>query len=433
MIIKPNIKDLRALFERNGYEFRIAGGAPRDLLLSIIPHDIDFATTATPTEMIKMFNKENIRMINSNGEKHGTVTVHIDGENYEITTLRIDRVTDGRHAEVEFTTDWQTDANRRDLTVNSMFLTLDGEIIDFFNAQDDLLNRHVRFVGNPADRIQEDYLRILRYFRFYSRISLSADQHMPDHLEAIQKYGNGLEQMSGERVWTELAKIIDQRFNFEFFELSYKLGIAPFIGLPENGLRDKEERYQRIAEHRHVHVMTKLTVLADSTDDVLKMDKRLKWSKQEFALAMFLVKLAEKVAMVEEGDLQRFEFYKRLMARTKFNLFGFTEIHKRVKTYDQAWVVQLAIFNNESPNLIERLTDYEMAECPVPSGKELIAIHGVEQGKIVGAIRKRLLDAWVGSGLTMTAEEVADKLEELKNDFKSNEGKQKVKKAKKDK
>ena len=131
-----------------------------------------------------------------------------------------------------------------------MFLTLDGEIIDFFNAQEDLLNRHVRFVGDPADRIQEDYLRILRYFRFYSRISLSADQHMPDHLEAIQKYGKGLAQMSGERVWTELAKIIDQRFNFEFFQLSYKLGIAQFIGLPENGLHGKEERYQRIAEHR---------------------------------------------------------------------------------------------------------------------------------------------------------------------------------------
>ena len=178
------------------------------------------------------------------------MTVHIDGENYEITTLRIDRVTDGRRAEVEFTTDWQTDANRRDLTVNSMFLTLDGEIIDFFNAQDDLLNRLVRFVGNPDDRIQEDYLRILRYFRFYSRISLSADRHMPDHIEAIQKNAKGLEQISGERVWTELAKIIDQRFNFEFLQLSYKLGIAPFIGLPENGLRGKEERYQMLAENR---------------------------------------------------------------------------------------------------------------------------------------------------------------------------------------
>ena len=85
-------------------------------------------------------------------------------------TLRIDKVTDGRHAEVEFTTDWRIDANRRDLTVNSMFLTFEGDIIDFFNGQDDLFNRQVRFVGNPIERIQEDYLRIMRYFRFYSRI-----------------------------------------------------------------------------------------------------------------------------------------------------------------------------------------------------------------------------------------------------------------------
>ena len=101
--------------------------------------------------------------------------------------------------------------------------------------------------------------------------------------------------------------------------------------------------------------MTKLIVLADSIDDVIKMDQRLKWSKQEFSLAMFLIKLSEKVAMVKEDDLQRFEFYKRLMARTAFNLFGFNEIHRRVKTYEQAWVVQLAIFNNETSNLIERL------------------------------------------------------------------------------
>ena len=133
---------------------------------------LSLATTATPDEMIKMFETHNIRMINSNGIAHGTVTAHINEENYEITTLRIDKVTDGRHAEVEFTTDWRIDANRRDLTVNSMFLTFEGDIIDFFNGQDDLFNRQVRFVGNPIERIQEDYLRILRYFRFYSRIRI---------------------------------------------------------------------------------------------------------------------------------------------------------------------------------------------------------------------------------------------------------------------
>lgn len=113
-----------------------------------------------------MFTNENIRMLNANGEKHGTVTARInDEENFEVTTLRIDVTTDGRHAEVEFTTNWLLDANRRDLTINSMFLGFDGKVYDYFYGYDDLQKRHVLFVGEAANRIQEDYLRILRYFR----------------------------------------------------------------------------------------------------------------------------------------------------------------------------------------------------------------------------------------------------------------------------
>lgn len=137
-----------------------------DLLLENVPTDIDLATTATPTQMKEMFDKENIRMINANGEKHGTITPRInDEQNFEITTLRIDVTTDGRHAEVQYTTDWQLDAYRRDLTINSMFLGFDGTVYDYFSGYDDLMKRCVRFVGEPANRIQEDYLRILRYFR----------------------------------------------------------------------------------------------------------------------------------------------------------------------------------------------------------------------------------------------------------------------------
>lgn len=111
------------LFERYGYQIRIAGGAVRDLLMGLKPHDIDLATTATPDQMKEIFEKENIRMLHTNGEKHGTITVRLnDKENYEITTLRIDVLTDGRHAEVQFTEDWRLDANRRDLTINSIFL-----------------------------------------------------------------------------------------------------------------------------------------------------------------------------------------------------------------------------------------------------------------------------------------------------------------------
>lgn len=142
--------------------------------------------------MKQMFQQENIRMINTNGERHGTITPRLnDEQNFEITTLRIgmcmpvvwlnsschlaffaDVLTNGRHAEVQFTTDWQLDAYRRDLTINSMFLGFDGTVYDYFNGYEDLMQRRVRFVGEPSQRIQEDYLRILRYFRWES-----LDQH----------------------------------------------------------------------------------------------------------------------------------------------------------------------------------------------------------------------------------------------------------------
>lgn len=118
-----DLKLIFDLFKSNGHKIRIAGGAVRDLLTGKVPQDVDLATTATPDQMKEMFTRAHVRMINSNGEKHGTVTVRVnDRVNFEITTLRVDVLTDGRHAEVMFTHDWQLDANRRDLTVNSIFL-----------------------------------------------------------------------------------------------------------------------------------------------------------------------------------------------------------------------------------------------------------------------------------------------------------------------
>lgn len=124
-ILTNELKIIFDLFKKNNYEIKIAGGAVRDLLMGKLPDDVDLATTATPEQMKEMFKRERIRMINTNGEKHGTITVRInDTINYEITTLRIDLITNGRHAEVQFTDDWRLDANRRDLTTNSIFLGL---------------------------------------------------------------------------------------------------------------------------------------------------------------------------------------------------------------------------------------------------------------------------------------------------------------------
>nr|KAF6335946.1 tRNA nucleotidyl transferase 1 [Pipistrellus kuhlii] len=164
-LFTEGLRSLTELFAKENHELRIAGGAVRDLLTGVKPQDVDFATTATPEQMKGLFQAAGVRMINNKGEKHGTVTARLHNENFEITTLRIDVVTDGRHAEVEFTTDWQRDAERRDLTVNSMFLGFDGTLYDYFNGYEDLKNKKVRFVGHAKKRIQEDYLRILRYFR----------------------------------------------------------------------------------------------------------------------------------------------------------------------------------------------------------------------------------------------------------------------------
>jgi tRNA nucleotidyltransferase (CCA-adding enzyme) len=192
-VMTPELKYLFELFAKNSYEIKIAGGAVRDLLMGIKPHDIDFATTATPDQMKEMFTREGIRMINNNGEKHGTITIRLDDkENYEITTLRIDVTTDGRRAEVQFTNDWRLDANRRDLTVNSIFLEANGTVVDYFNGYEDLKNHRIKFVGDPAVRIREDYLRILRYFRFYQRICVDDNSHDAPSLEAIRANADGL-------------------------------------------------------------------------------------------------------------------------------------------------------------------------------------------------------------------------------------------------
>lgn len=163
---------LAQLFEEHGHQVRVAGGAVRDLLSGKVPEDVDLATTATPKEMVGEISagrpSSSIRVASTAGEKHGTVLFRVcERTNFEVTTLRVDEVCDGRWVtDVRFTEDWRLDAGRRDLTVNSMFVGLDGTLYDYFGGLEDLKQRRVAFVGDPATRIKEDYLRILRYFRW---------------------------------------------------------------------------------------------------------------------------------------------------------------------------------------------------------------------------------------------------------------------------
>ncbi|KAH8295358.1 hypothetical protein KR018_010397 [Drosophila ironensis] len=297
-IFTPELKKLMNLFEEHNYELRIAGGAVRDILMNKHPKDIDFATTATPAQMKEMFEKEAVRMINPNGEKHGTITPRInDRENFEVTTLRIDVRTDGRHAEVVFTTDWQLDANRRDLTINSMFLGFDGTVYDYFYGYEDLQERRVLFVGEADVRIKEDFLRILRYFRFYGRIAQDAHSHDAATLAAIKENASGLARISGERIWSELQKIVVGNYGPELLLEMYRCNLFEHVGLPAEPNMDEFERLCGALERfekPHFPILY-LTGMLHSVDDALNMHKRLKLSAYERDMARFIAQHRQNV------------------------------------------------------------------------------------------------------------------------------------------
>jgi poly(A) polymerase len=186
-------------------EARVVGGAVRDALAGRPITDIDLATPSTPERVTKALQEAGIRVVPT-GIDHGTVTAVLGERSFEITTLRRDVETDGRHAVVAFTDDWRTDAARRDFTINAMSMARGGEVFDYFGGIADLRAGIVRFVGDPATRIAEDHLRILRYFRFVARYSTGPADAAA--LAAIRAGASGLGNLSAERVWSELSRIL---------------------------------------------------------------------------------------------------------------------------------------------------------------------------------------------------------------------------------
>jgi poly(A) polymerase len=210
-------------------EARIVGGAVRDALVNRAISDIDLATPLPPEQIVAALNRAAIRAVPT-GLDHGTVTAVAGGRGFEITTLRRDVATDGRHAVVAFTNNWREDAERRDFTLNALSMTRDGAIFDYFGGIADLRAGRLRFVGNPAARIAEDYLRILRFFRFYARYATAE----PDLLtrEALRAGVGGLAGLSVERVWGELSKILAAADPRRSVRLMAELGVLGAV-LPE--------------------------------------------------------------------------------------------------------------------------------------------------------------------------------------------------------
>lgn len=204
-LAEKHLQKLLAALKQGGEEARVAGGAVRNTLIGQPVADIDIAATTVPEETIRRAAAAGFKTVPT-GIEHGTVTVIAGGKPYEVTTLRADVETDGRRAKVIFGRDWKADAERRDFTINALYAEANGTIVDLVGGIADIEARRLRFIGDAEARIREDYLRILRFFRFFAWYG----DGRPDAegLKACARLKDGLVQLSAERVWSEVKKLL---------------------------------------------------------------------------------------------------------------------------------------------------------------------------------------------------------------------------------
>jgi len=368
------------LYDANGFDLRIVGGAVRDLMLGNDPKDIDLASDATPEETMDMLKAAGIKIIET-GLQHGTITAIIDGEDYEITTLRIDTETDGRHADVEFTKDWEVDAERRDLTFNAMSLELDGTLHDYFGGLEDLKKDKAKFVGDANKRMKEDYLRILRYFRFQGRTEkLNFDRQT---LLDIERNAGGLKQISGERIWMEMGKILSGNHVIEILDKIVDTGVDLYIDLPSF-----DSSVLRKAKKNTDNPVALLAAMIQSDTQANKLASDWKLPVYDRELLRFIV-------------------------NNRFNKFTIDEArdmwtNPKIKN---DYVMEFSKFLGKT-DIIQELKNWETPVFPV-TGKDLMAA-GIKPGPKMGNILKRLELDWKKSGYTSTwtKAELKDEIDE---------------------
>jgi poly(A) polymerase len=222
-MIAPETQKVMAALQEDGGDARFVGGCVRNALVNRKVIDIDIATPLVPEEVMARLKRHKILYVPT-GLKHGTVTAIVDGHPFEITTLRLDVATFGRHAEVEFTDDWAADAARRDFTINAIFCTPEGNLFDPFGGVEDLRLGRVRFVGDASQRIQEDVLRILRFFRFYAQLGKGE----PDAaaISACTAAAALVSKLSAERIRQETLKLLEADHCPAVWQLMLQCGIV---------------------------------------------------------------------------------------------------------------------------------------------------------------------------------------------------------------
>ena len=396
-----NIKEAKIIFSllnETGKEskVRFVGGCVRNAIFGESIDDIDLATSYEPYEVKKRLDRENIKVLDT-GISHGTITAILNKKKFEITTLRKDISTDGRHANIEFTSSWKEDASRRDFTINAIYADIEGRIFDPFNGVADLKNGVIKFIGSSEERIQEDYLRILRYFRFFIQYSkLNYDEGI---IRSIKKNINGLNKISNERIFDELKKILKLKNIYSLFSNNVSFNIfsnifpqfkyykrLKIIDILDLKLRNKYDTYLVLA-----------ALILDQTNNYEYFCHKYKTSNK--------TKNRLKNISINFENLENKNFYSE------------QNIKKLIYLSNKDYVKDLLLFSIYINKKIEKLSIKYLINyvdrCEVPkfpiSGDYLIE-HGYKTGELLGKKLKSLEDKWIKNNFIIEKEVIEESL-----------------------
>ena len=267
-------------------EIRYVGGCVRKVIKKEKVDDIDLATNLTPLETCEALKKKQISYYET-GIEHGTITAVVDEYKFEITSLRKDVSTDGRHAKVEFSLDWKEDASRRDFTINSIYADRDGNLFDPFNGKKDLEKGYINFIGNAEKRIQEDYLRILRYLRFY--LNYSNIKHKSEIIKIIKKNIDGISNISSERLIDELKKITSSNGFLKLLKDKESLELIEIIFPQLKNIKKFKKPNSYAAENflKIDFIFLIALLVIDGTDNADYFLYKFKISKKDLSILVF--------------------------------------------------------------------------------------------------------------------------------------------------